>query len=292
MRPAVRVALFVLALSFAAAPSAKAGDVPSDVKEAIAWFDKHAAKAKDEGKYAELVHELVSTQDPAAAERIARILKEEKNLERQLIAADALSDFTKNAEAKKAAGKALVRALQERIDDEDLEIQVVDAIGKLPWADGCLPICEVLTKSDRPWVMLRCVRTLGMLKDLRSLPALLEIIERFPVGFKWPAGEEVTVDTGSAGDADQQAAEQQYKEQNQGNHKKGKPPVMFKAYIQELKKTIAIITQDPNVVSAKLLRAWMVAHQEELKKLGIEIPKYKGPTQKDDKDAPKDGGKK
>jgi hypothetical protein len=36
----------------------------------------------------------------------------------------------------------------------------------------------------------------------------------------------------------------------------------------------------------------MVAHQEELKKLGIEIPKYKGPTQKDDKDAPKDGGKK
>src|SRR5262245_1556329 len=101
MRPAARAAaVLALAASLAAAPSARAGDVPTDVKESIAFFDKYAPKAKDEGKYAELVHELVSTQDPAAAERIARILSEDRSLEHQLIAADALSEFTKNAAGK------------------------------------------------------------------------------------------------------------------------------------------------------------------------------------------------
>ena len=66
---------------------------------------------------------------------------------------------------------------------------------------------------------------------------------------------------------------------------------MFKAYVQELKKTVQAITNDPTINSAKMLREWMVARTDELKKLGIEIPKYTGPTQKDD-DKKKDGGDK
>jgi len=285
MKTATRTLVLALAASLAAAPVARAGDpAPADVKEAIAYFDKYAAKAKDDSKYAELVHDLAATQEPAAAERIAKILTEDKNPEHLLIAADALSEFSKTAPGREAAGKALVKVLGQMkgADDEDLAIQIVDAIGKLPYTPGCLPVCEILIKSDSPWLMLRCVRTLGLLKDLHALPALLEIIERFPTGFKWPGGDEVTVDTGSSGDADAQAAEQKYNDQHKGDHKKGKPPVMFKAYVQELKKTVQIITNDPTINGGRALRAWMVAHVEELTKLGIEIPKYKGPTLKDD----------
>jgi hypothetical protein len=126
--------------------------------------------------------------------------------------------------------------------------------------------------------MLRCVRALGLIKDMHALPALLEILERFPVGYKWPAGDEVKVDSGAAGDTDQKEAEKQYNDKNKNQRRKGKPPVMFKAYVQELKKTVQAITGDSTIDGGQALRAWMVAHTDELKKLGIEIPKYKGPT--------------
>lgn len=272
-----------VAALLAAAPPVRAGDVPADVKEAIAYFDKYAAKSKDDTKYAELVHDLASTGAPAAAERIGRILTEDRNPEHQMIAADALSEFAKDGEGRAAAGKALVKALEKGGWEEDMEIQLVDAIGKIAFAPGTLPICDVLLKAESPWLMLRCVRALGLIKDLHALPALLEILERMPVGYKWPAGDEVQVDTGAAGDADQKAAEAAYNEQHKNDRgKKGKPPVMFKAYIQELKKTVQAITNDPTIDGGQALRKWMVERTDMLKKLGIEIPKYKGPPLPDE----------
>ncbi len=280
-----RSTMLALAVAACLAPAsaARAGDMPADVKEAIAYFDKYSAKSKDDTKYAELVHELASTGAPAAAERIGRILTEDRNPEHHMIAADALSEFAKDGEGRTAAGKALVKALQKGDWDEDMQIQIVDALGKLTFAPGTLPVCDVLLKAESPWLMLRCVRALGLIKDLHALPALLEILERMPVGYKWPAGEEVQVDTGAAGDADQKEAERQYNEQNGGGRgKKGKPPVMFKAYIQELKKTVQAITGDPTIDGGQALRGWMVARTDMLKKLGIEIPKYKGPPLPDE----------
>jgi HEAT repeats len=279
-----RSALLVLSVAacLSGPSAARAGDVPADVKEAIAYFDKYAAKSKDDTKYAELVHDLAATGAAAAAERIGKILTEDRNLEHQMIAADALSEFAKDGEGRAAAGKALVKALQKGDWDEDMQIQLVDALGKIAFAPGTLPVCEVLLKAESPWLMLRCVRALGLIKDLHALPALLEILERMPVGYKWPAGEEVKVDSGAAGDADQKEAERQYNEQNSGRGKKGKPPVMFKAYIQELKKTVQAITNDPTIDGGQALRAWMVARTDMLKKLGIEIPKYKGPPLPDE----------
>lgn len=272
------VLCLTVAACLAASSPSRAADVPADVKEAIAYFDKYSAKSKDDSKYAELVHDLAATGDPAAAERIGRILTEDKNSEHHMIAADSLSDFAKNPAGREAAGKALVKALERGDWDEDMKIQLVDAIGKLTFAPGTLPICEVLLKTDSPWLMLRCVRALGLIKDLHALPALLEILERMPVGYKWPAGDEVKVDSGAAGDADQKAAEAAYNEQHKNDRgKKGKPPVMFKAYIQELKKTVQAITNDPTIDGGQALRAWMVERTDMLKKLGIEIPKYKGP---------------
>ena len=274
--------LVALAAPLAAARSAGAADTPAEVKEAIAYFDKYAGKAKDTTKYAELVHDLASTQAPEAAERIGRILAQEKDPEHHLIAADALSEFLKDKAGREAAGKILVKALTDGGFEEEMQIQIVDSLGKLTFGPGTLPICDVLVKSDSPWLMLRCVRSLGLIKDMHALPALLEILERFPAGYKWPAGEEVKYDSGAAGDADQKEAEKQYNDKNKNQRRKGKPPVMFKAYVQELKKTVQAITGDTTIDGGQALRAWMVAHTEELKKLGIEIPKYKGPPLPDE----------
>lgn len=284
MRRSSRGLVLVVAGVLAAAAASRAGDVPADVKAAIDYFEKYAGKAKDDGKFAGLVGDLAATQDPAAAERIAKILDQDKSLEHQQIAADSLGDFKKTPAGREAAGKALVKALQKGGYEEDVDIQIVDGIGKLPYVEGCLPVCEVLSKSSSPWYMVRCVRCLGNLKDLHALPTLLEILEKFPPAMKWgdTGGGETKVDTGASGDADQKAAEAKYNEDHKGDHKKGKPPVMFKAYIQELKLTVHKITLDETIESAVGLRLWMEAHAEQLTKLGIEIPKYHGPTRKDE----------
>jgi hypothetical protein len=274
--------LLALAAPLLLPRAAAAAETPAEVKEAIAYFDKYVGKAKDATKFAELVHELASTQDPAAAERIGRILVQDKDPEHHLIAADALSEFTKDKEGREAAGKLLVKALEDGNFEEEMNIQIVDSLGKLTFGPGTLPICDVLIKTDSPWLMLRCVRALGLIKDLHSLPALLEILERMPVGYKWPAGDEVKYDSGAAGDGDQKEAERQYNEKNKNQRRKGKPPVMFKAYVQELKKAVQAITGDSTIDGGQALRAWMVARSDELKKLGIEIPKYKGPPLPDD----------
>jgi hypothetical protein len=269
--------VLALAAPLAAPRAARAAETPAEVKEAIAYFDKYVGKAKDATKFAELVHDLAATEDPAAAERIGRIVVQDKDPEHQLIAVDALSEFAKNKEGRETAGKLLVKALVDGNFDEEMQIQIVDALGKITYGPGTLPICDVLVKTESPWLMLRCVRALGLIKDMHALPALLEILERFPVGYKWPAGDEVKVDSGAAGDADQKEAEKQYNDKNKNQRRKGKPPVMFKAYVQELKKTVQAITGDSTIDGGQALRAWMVAHTDELKKLGIEIPKYKGP---------------
>jgi hypothetical protein len=274
-----------LAVPLAAASAASAAETPDDVKSAIDYFDKYAGKSKDDTKYAELVHDLATTQHAAAAQRIGQILVKEKNPEHHLIAVDALSEFQKDNEGREAAGKVLVKALEDPGWDLEMQIALVDSIGKLKFTPATLTVCETLLKADEPWLMVRCVRSLGLIKDLRSLPALLEILERMPVGYKWPAGEEVKYDSGAAGDGDQKEAERQYNEKNKNQRRKGKPPVMFKAYVQELKKTVQDITGDSTIDGGQALRAWMVARADELKKLGIEIPKYKGPPlPKDEKD--------
>lgn len=269
-----------LAAALAAGPRARAEDVPDDVKEQIAYFEKYVGKAKDDGKFADLVHELAVSGHPAAAARIGKILTNDKNPEHQLIAADALGDFKKEP-GRAAAGKALVEALARTDLDEEGQIAVIDALGRLPYVPGCQPVCDLLLKSSYPWLMLRCVRSLGEMKDLHALPALLEILERFPAGYTYgdTSGKETRVDTGASGDADQKAAEKAYNDAHKGDRRKAGKPVMFRAYVQELRATIEKITNDPTINGAKALRAWMEAHIELLKSLGIEIPKYKGPSQ-------------
>lgn len=283
------ILFLAIAAALASSPALAADEVPVDVKEAIAYFDKYAPKAKDEHRYAELVSDLASTEHAAAAERIGKIAEFDKVMEHVLIAADALAEFKRFPEAREAAGKAVLKIITKgNWDDEpDVLIAAVDSIGKLEFGPGVVPTGELLLKSSDPWLQVRCVRALGDCKDLRALPFLLQLLERYPAGFSWEGGE-VNVDTGTAGDGDQKEAERQYQAKYGGQTRGGKPPVMFRAWIQEIKRAIAKITKDDTVNSAADLRKWMESRREELQKLGIEIPRYKGNPKKDEEDpAPK-----
>ncbi|MCE9636817.1 MAG: HEAT repeat domain-containing protein [Planctomycetes bacterium] len=277
----------------AAAPVARAADddpATRDAKARIAYFDDHAGKVKDDGKFADLVMDLADYPHALTVERVGRILLKEKDEEHQAIAAAALSSYKKPVEIRDAAGKVLVKGIESGDVSDYVRDSCIDAIGKIDYKDAVPTLNAVALKGGDSWVLCTAVRVMGELDDKRALPALLQLWERFPKGYKWDTGGEVTVDTGASGTADQDAAEAQFAAQSKGAHRKGKPPTMLRDYAQQLVRTVMKITRDDTIISSDLLRAWMEAHREELTKLGIEIPKYKGPTKKaDDKD--KKGGK-
>ena len=268
----------VLGLLLASPSSAKEDDPATrDAKAKVEFFDKHARRVKDDYKYAELVDEMKSTHHPVCAERIARILKKEKDLEHHMMAASALGEFTRKEEGRLAAGAELHELLDKRQKDFETEVleTMVDSCGKLKYKPAVPVLCEMLLKGGDPYLLLMTVRAVGNIEDWRALPTLLELWERHPVGYSWETGE-VKVDTGAAGTADQEAAEAAWQAKYGSAGPKGKPPVMLRVYIQELVRAVHKITDDKKIEMPNDLRAWMEARREKMKEMGIEIPRFKG----------------
>ncbi len=276
----------VLAALLAAAPAARADDDAAAVqaKAAIDYFKKYEKKAKDPTKWADLVMELARTKHPLAADELGKFLMRDKELEHQMILAGALQEFRGDKAGAEAAGKVLHEALDKGKFENEVIDSIVNAIGILEYKPACMSLCDLLGRGGDPFLLITTVRAVGNLRDMRALPTLLELWERHPVGYSWETGE-VSVDTGASGTADQEAAEAAWHAKYDSQMKGKKSPAqMFKVYIQELVKSVEKITGE-KIETAAELRTWMEEHVEELKKLGVEIPKYKGPPRKDeDKD--------
>ena len=91
-------------------------------------------------------------------------------------------------------------------------------------------------------------------------------------GYSWD-GVSVTVDTGTAGDADQKAAEAKGKaEEKKKGFGKGKATSLLKVYVQELLRTIKRICRDQDMDTPEKLHAWMTERKDQYKALGLEIP--------------------
>ena len=289
MRPRIPALLLsaLLAIACGAAAARAADDDPAtrDAKAKIEYFEKYVSKVKDDGKYADLVMELAQYPHALTVERIGKILLRDRDEEHQLIAAAALSEFKAPDDVRDAAGKVLVKGLQSDPPTDVLDT-CIDSIGKIDYKDAIPVLNEIALGGGDPYVLLTTVRTMGRLNDRRALPALLELWERTPVGYKWETGE-VKVDTGASGTADADAAKAQWEAKygsSMGHHKK--PPVMFKVYIQELIRSVRKITGDEKIEAPNDLRVWMEARREELEKAGIQIPRFKGtpPPKSDEKD--------
>ena len=240
--------------------------------------------------------ELCNTQHPLVAKHLGKILTKSKDLDKQMIAADFLGKFTKPEHLRDVAGAELLEALDAKGMENAVIEKIVISIGAIDYKPAVPTLCQILRKGGNPWLLVHTVRVVGDLKDYRALPILLELWERSPVGYSWETGE-VTVDTGTSGTADQEAAEAAWHAKYGHVKAKGKPPVMLKAYIQEIVKSVKKITEVEMKKSSEL-RAWMEEHAEMLAELGVEIPRYKGGTRKpgekdeDGEDGGDDGGSK
>lgn len=284
----------LLALSALSATPSAAEDLEAEAKRQVQMFDDTYSKTKDDIKYAEFVMELTAFPHPVVVDRLARILMKDQNIDRKIIAINALAEFRKPADVRDLAGKALTASLREKEIDFDVKEHAVNAIASLKWKESVPTLNELILDKGRPpdgvWFVLASIRSMATIGDRRALSALLELWERMPAKVKWPGGAEVRVDTGTAGDGDQKAAEAKYKEQNGNGKKKGKPPTDFRVWAQELLKSIYALSgqkfEEPDQ-----LRAWMIANAAELKKEGVEIPEPKEEKKDKKKDQPKDAPK-
>ena len=187
----------LLTTALLAAPAFADDAWDQQVKEEIAYFKKYAKKAKDPQKWGDLVLGIADTNHPAAAKELGKLLMKDKNVDHQMILAEALSGMKRKEEGRLAAGEALLNALDK---GKKFEVDVIDSIanslGKLKYKPSVFSLCELLKKGGDPYLLVTVVRAVGNLEDLRALPTLLELWERHPVGYSWETGE-VTVEAPS-----------------------------------------------------------------------------------------------
>ncbi len=234
-------------------------DLTKDQIEArIEEFGREIRHAKDDHDFAELVYSLAELKHPAVAEYISGLLLRQKNVDRQLITAETLSGFTKPKDAREAAGKGLAAALKRRSIDLDVLETCVHGIGKLTYKPAVLHLGKLLERwrSD-PWIPLTILKAFQRLDDQHALPALLRVWEKIEDPDKGKPAKG-TSGLGGSGRASG----------------KGKPsPPAAEMVKKAFAKTAQVLTDLESITDPGYLRAWMKAHEKELAKKGIKIPK-------------------
>lgn len=276
---------FTLMLALAAAlaaPGSRAQAQDTETQralDAIAFFDKHEKSQKDLHKFGDLLAELGDTQHPLAAARVGEVLEKARDVDRQMMAADVLAEFRKTPQAREAAAAQLLAALDRDGYEFPAMDSIINSIGLLEYRPAVDPLLAFMKKHRDPWLLLAVVRAFGRIGDRKVLPVLLAMWDEKGQGYGWD-GVSVTVDTGTAGDADQRAAEAQGQAQS-GMMGKGRASSLYKVFIQELMRTVQKLTGDKDIDEADKLYDWMVAHRAELEAEGVEIPERKETKKKD-----------
>lgn len=275
------------ALSATAAPARAQDAERQRAEDAIAFFDKYERGVKDLHKFGDLIAELADTQHPLAAARVGEVLEKARDVDRQMMAADVLAEFRKTPEARQAAAEQLLAALDRDGYEFPAKDSIINSLGLLEYRPAVDPLLAFMKKHKDPWLLLAVVRAFGRIGDRKVLPVLLAMWDEKGQGYGWD-GVSVTVDTGTAGDADQRAAEAQGQAQS-GMMGKGRASSLYKVFIQELMRTVQKLTGDKDIDEADKLYDWMVAHRVELEAEGVEIPQRKETKKKDkEKDKEKD----
>ena len=120
------------------------------------------------------------------------------------------------------AGHRILQAMRKQKKDATFTMACLSAISKL----GCLladaDIRELMKHSDYS-IRKQALLAIGQLQDMRMLDDLLGLLKELKLdkGVTWE-GAEATVDTGTAGDGDQKAAEAKAKAQAAKNKKAGR----------------------------------------------------------------------
>ncbi|MGE0193333.1 MAG: HEAT repeat domain-containing protein [Planctomycetota bacterium] len=283
----------------AAAPAELAS--PEEVKAAVeAYKENWKAKGlKGDERLAQrdwAMQQLAAVQHPEVVDELAKVLKgSDENL--RIAAAVHLSSQTA---LPVQAGKKIAEAIQRNKNDVNFLMAALDSLGRLKFLGATEVIDEMLRHPDFS-VKKAAIEAVGSTGDMRLMLPMLKLVQIDPdreppgargknsgqsesdgEGYSWE-GAEATVDTGTAGDGDQKAAEKKAKEQAAKNKAEadakaaasggsgGKPDKPGKGgggrSIQELihpiKKALGALTGE-EFDSPVTVHAWLVAHKDEI----------------------------
>jgi hypothetical protein len=263
----------VLAFLALAAPSARAEEPAKEVapkpvpplattaeaKAAIAAF-KAEFKGKDVAKKADAVDALGAVNHPFVVDELVKVTKHKdpelraaayQNLERQRAIPD-------------VAGKAVMSGLDLKSKDVETVTHVIDTVEVLRHR-GSLPVLLALCRHDDHAIVRAALDAIGDMKDVRALDAVLDLLKELKVedGVKWD-GASASVDTGTAGNGDQQAAEAQARAAAAGNARKGKSAARRMRSAGEIVYMVLKDLTGEAFASGKDARAWVEKHKADL----------------------------
>ncbi|MHC4848066.1 MAG: hypothetical protein ACYTEG_06370 [Planctomycetota bacterium] len=203
MRIAVSCLLLIAAASAQDVTAVSDEDAKAAVKEATDAMRQ--AKAVEEKQ--EVVFSLHDVPHDLCIRQLTKYLKN-KDASVRGVAALALGGQGHN---KPAVGKLLMKTYQKERKELEVAISCLDAFKELKWY-GYWPALEKEAngKGARSAIVIRILELLGANKDYRALPMLLEMYKvAMPKRVTWKTGT-VNVDTGAAGNEDNEAAEREF----------------------------------------------------------------------------------
>jgi len=129
----------------------------------------------------------------------------------------------------KKAGEALMKALPKEKKNVEVATSIVDALIEVKYLGYWPDIKKETAKDARNPVVIRIFDLLGANKDYRSIPMLLKMYRvAMPKHVKWQTGT-VNVDTGAAGNADNEAAQAKFNQKYGAGGSKAKAKAVGKA---------------------------------------------------------------
>lgn len=230
-----------------------------EAKAAIAKF-KEQFKGKDVALKADVIDSLAKVQHPDVIAELARLLGQ-KNAELRAVAAQ---DLGGQKALPALAGSRLAASIEPNWTDWSHLADVVDSMKALGWR-GSLPFLLKMLKHPNQAVARWAIDAIGDMKDVRALDPILDLMKELKIeeGASWD-GVEVHVDTGTAGDADQKAAEAQGQAALAARAAKGKSAGRKSRSIGEIVYLVLKDLTGEQLVSAKAVRAWAEKHKPEL----------------------------
>ena len=245
-----------------AAPTAKpvpplAGTV--DAKAAIAKF-KAEFKGKDVAKKADAVDTLGDVNHPFVVDELIKVTKH-KDPE---LRAAAFQNLERQRAIPDVAGRAVLSGVDVKSKDVAALTSAIDTVEVLRHR-GALPVLLTLCRHDDHAVVRAALDALGDLQDVRALDAVLELLKELKVeeGVKWD-GASASVDTGAAGNGDQQAAEAAARAAGAANARKGKSAARRMRSAGEIVYMVLKDLTGEAFGSGKEARAWVEKHKDAL----------------------------
>lgn len=193
---------FGLLLAFTLAVHAADAVGTDEAKEALKEFEAAFKATKEIEEQQNAVYNLHDVPHDLVIKRLEKLLRHKHPGVRN-VAALALGGQSHNVPR---AGALLMRTYVKDFKNEEVLASVLESMAELRYL-GYWPKVEPALKDERNAVIIRVLDLLGTNEDWRAIPRLLELYRVvMPKKVSWSTGS-VTVDTGTAGDADQKAAE-------------------------------------------------------------------------------------